>query len=151
VYLKALTAAVETWAVPNEERARYWNGDESAHWLVHEERDEHVLAPFTGRLLTVAAIGRADRVVDVGCGTGSTTREVEYARLLFTQAHSIGQISAKTGVPKTPCLQSLRNVTVAPADAASDTPVRTARSPLHRPHLDLTNHGEVPKLDRRTR
>ena len=111
MYLKALTAAVGTWAVPNEEQARYWNGDESAHWLVHEERDEHVLAPFTGRLLTVAAIGRADRVVDVGCGTGSTTREVEYAR----------------------------------ADAASDTPVRTARSPLHRPHVDLTNHGQVPK------
>ncbi|HZD03250.1 MAG TPA: methyltransferase domain-containing protein [Actinomycetes bacterium] len=32
------------------------------------------LAPFTGHLLTAAAIGRADRVVDIGCGTESTTR-----------------------------------------------------------------------------
>jgi len=34
--LKALTAAVETWAATNEERARYRNGDESVYWLVHE-------------------------------------------------------------------------------------------------------------------
>jgi precorrin-6B methylase 2 len=33
-----------------------------------------MLAPFTGHLLTSAAIGRADRVIDIGCGTGSTTR-----------------------------------------------------------------------------
>jgi len=65
---------METWAVTNEEQARYWNGDEAAHWLVHEARYERMLAPFTDHLLTAAAIGRADRVVDVGCGTGSTTR-----------------------------------------------------------------------------
>jgi len=65
---------VETWAVTNEEQARYWNGDEAVHWLVHEERYERMLAPFTDHLLTSAAIGRADRVVDIGCGTGSTTR-----------------------------------------------------------------------------
>src|SRR5215211_4250320 len=58
----------------NEEQARYWNGDESAHWLVHGERYERMLAPFTGRLLTAAAIRRVDRVIDIGCGTGSTTR-----------------------------------------------------------------------------
>jgi SAM-dependent methyltransferase len=65
---------METWAVTNEEQARYWNGDEAVHWLVHEERYERMLAPFTGHLLTAAAIGRADRVVDIACGTGSTTR-----------------------------------------------------------------------------
>ena len=109
----------------NEEQARYWNGDESAQWLVHEERYERMLAPFTGRLPTAAAVGRADRVVDIGCGTGSTTREAEYARLLCVQGRSIGQ-------------------TVAPADAASDTSMLTARSPLHRSHLGLTNHGRAP-------
>jgi hypothetical protein len=55
---------VETRAVTNEEQARYWNGDEAAHWLAHEERYDRMLAPFTGHLLTAAAIGRADRVVD---------------------------------------------------------------------------------------
>src|SRR5215207_2712496 len=65
---------MEISTVTNEEQARYWNGDESAHWLVHEERYERMLAPFTDHLLTAAAIARADRVVDIGCGTGSTTR-----------------------------------------------------------------------------
>lgn len=58
----------------NEEQARYWNGAEAGHWLVNEERYERMLAPFTGHLLTLAAIGAADRVVDIGCGTGSVTR-----------------------------------------------------------------------------
>jgi SAM-dependent methyltransferase len=65
---------VETRAVTNQEQARYWNGGEATHWLVHEERYERMLAPFTGHLLTAAAIGRAGWVVDIGCGTGSTTR-----------------------------------------------------------------------------
>lgn len=65
---------METWAATNEEQARYWNGDEAAHWLAHEERYARMLAPFTGHLLAAAAIGRADRVIDIGCGTGSTTR-----------------------------------------------------------------------------
>jgi hypothetical protein len=37
---------METWPVMSEEQARYWNGDEAAHWLVHEERYERMLAPF---------------------------------------------------------------------------------------------------------
>jgi SAM-dependent methyltransferase len=78
---------VETWAVTNEEQARYWNGDEAAHWLVHEERYERMLAPFTDHLLASAAIGGADRVVDVGCGTGSTTRA---AGKVATEGEALG-------------------------------------------------------------
>src|SRR6266498_2623615 len=92
---------METWAVTNEEQARYWNGDESAHWLVHEERYERMLAPFTGRLLSAAAIGRADRVVDIGCGTGSTTREVEHARLLCAQATVSAKSQPRPASPRT--------------------------------------------------
>jgi hypothetical protein len=50
---------METWAVPNEGQAHDGNGDEAAPWLVHAERDEHMLAPFTGHLWTAAALGRA--------------------------------------------------------------------------------------------
>jgi hypothetical protein len=46
---------MESSAVTNEKRARDWKGDESAHWLVHEERFERTLAPFTDDLLTSAA------------------------------------------------------------------------------------------------
>ncbi len=58
----------------NDEQARYWNSDEAGHWLVHEERYERMLAPFTSHLLAAATVGTADRILDVGCGTGSTTR-----------------------------------------------------------------------------
>jgi SAM-dependent methyltransferase len=65
---------MEPQATANEEQARYWDGDEAAHWLVHEQRHERMGAPFADRLLAAAAVGRADRVLDIGCGTGSTTR-----------------------------------------------------------------------------
>jgi SAM-dependent methyltransferase len=65
---------MSTPAVTNEEQARYWNGDEAAHWVVHEQRYERMLAPFTDHLLAAAAIGRAERILDVGCGTGASTR-----------------------------------------------------------------------------
>ena len=58
----------------NEEQARYWNGQEAAHWLEHEDRYETMLAPFTGHLLRAAAVGFSDRVLDVGCGCGASTR-----------------------------------------------------------------------------
>jgi len=46
---------------------------EAGHWLVHEHRYEGMLAPFTRLVLGAAAVARTDRVLDVGCGTGSTT------------------------------------------------------------------------------
>jgi SAM-dependent methyltransferase len=76
-----------TWATTNEEQARYWNGDQAAHWLAHEERYERMLAPFTGHLLAAVAIGRADRIVDIGCGTGSTTRA---AGRVAVEGHALG-------------------------------------------------------------
>jgi hypothetical protein len=82
---------METRHAATDEQARYRNGDEAAHWLVHEERYERMLAPSFGtsrsRRLTQHRIPR--------CG--------------------------RRGLPSIAL------------------------------HLDLTNHGQVPKLRRRTR
>ena len=67
---------METLPATNEEQVRYHNGGGTPPRLVREERNERMLSPFTDHLLTAAAIRRADRVVDIGCGTGSTTRGV---------------------------------------------------------------------------
>ena len=69
---------MEPWSRPNDDQtqyqAQYWNGPEAGHWLVHEHRYQRMLAPFTRLVLGAAAVARTDRVLDVGCGTGSTTR-----------------------------------------------------------------------------
>lgn len=72
--MKALTAGVDALQPVNHEQARYWNAEEAGHWLAHEQRYERMLAPFTGHLLAAAAVGSSERVIDIGCGTGSTTR-----------------------------------------------------------------------------
>jgi SAM-dependent methyltransferase len=58
----------------NEEQAEYWNGDEAVHWLEYEDRYDVLLSPFVDPILRAASVAAADRVVDIGCGCGSTTR-----------------------------------------------------------------------------
>jgi len=58
----------------NDEQAAYWNGDEAEHWLANEHRYERMLVAFNAHLLEAAGIDRFDRVLDIGCGCGSTTR-----------------------------------------------------------------------------
>lgn len=60
--------------MPNAEQTAYWNGEEAAHWVTHEDRYDAMLRPFVGPLLTAAGISESDRVLDVGCGCGATTR-----------------------------------------------------------------------------
>ena len=72
--MKALTAGYEDLGGDQRGAGPLLERRRGRHWLVHEQRYERMLAPFTDHLLTAAAIGGADRVLDIGCGTGSTTR-----------------------------------------------------------------------------
>jgi SAM-dependent methyltransferase len=58
----------------NAEQLRAWDGDEGAYWADNAEHFERALAAYHDPFLAAAAIGVADRVLDVGCGTGLTTR-----------------------------------------------------------------------------
>jgi SAM-dependent methyltransferase len=58
----------------NAEQAEAWDGDEGAHWVRHQHRYEAMTQGFTEPLLAAAAIAETDRVLDVGCGCGQTTR-----------------------------------------------------------------------------
>ena len=56
----------------NAEALRGWDGEGGAYWVEHDEIFDGSVARYDPALL--AAIGPADRVLDVGCGTGSITR-----------------------------------------------------------------------------
>jgi len=63
----------------NAEQARAWDGDEGAYWAGNADRFDKAVAAYHDRFLAAAAIGRADRVLDLGCGTGQTTRDAARA------------------------------------------------------------------------
>jgi SAM-dependent methyltransferase len=59
----------------NAEQLRAWDGDEGAYWADKAEYFERALAAYHDPFFAAAAVGVADRILDVGCGTGLTTRD----------------------------------------------------------------------------
>ena len=58
----------------NAEMAGAWNGEEGEDWAARADRYDAASAAFDSGLLEAAGIGAADRVLDVGCGAGVSTR-----------------------------------------------------------------------------
>jgi ubiquinone/menaquinone biosynthesis C-methylase UbiE len=72
-----------TGAVPidstNAGQLRAWDGDEGSYWADNAEYFDRSIAVYHERLMATAAVGERDRVLDVGCGTGQTTRDAATA------------------------------------------------------------------------
>ena len=94
-----------------------WDGDEGRYWAAHADRYDDSIARYHGALLDLAAIGTGDRVLDVGCGTGQTTRDA--ARLAVGgTAVGIDLSSAMLEVARTRAgHEGLPNVSFLHADA----------------------------------
>jgi SAM-dependent methyltransferase len=64
---------------PNAEMIKGWDGPEGDNWTENEAFYANSSRRHTSYLFAGAAIEPSDRVLDVGCGTGTTTREAARA------------------------------------------------------------------------
>ena len=61
--------------IANVEMARAWDGDEGARWTAHAERYEETGRGYRRRLVDPELISVTDVLLDIGCGTGMSTRD----------------------------------------------------------------------------
>jgi SAM-dependent methyltransferase len=71
-----------------DEQAKLWNGSAGCAWVEAQALLDRILQPFEDALVAAVSASGARRVLDVGCGTGSTTRAV--ARRLGANSDSVG-------------------------------------------------------------
>jgi ubiquinone/menaquinone biosynthesis C-methylase UbiE len=91
----------------NADQIAYWNGAGGQRWAQRQPVQDILLQPIADILIDRAKIRSGERVLDVGCGSGSTT---------FAFAKAVGPGGHVTGIDiSEPMLARAREVT--PADA----------------------------------
>ena len=65
--------------IVNVEQAEAWDGPEGEYWAIHQARFDSMIQPYHERLMAVAAIAPGERVLDIGCGNGRTSRDAARA------------------------------------------------------------------------
>ncbi|MDQ1009149.1 SAM-dependent methyltransferase [Streptomyces sp. V4I23] len=58
----------------NAEQARTWDGDEGAYWAEHAPDFDRAVHAYQQPFLDAAHLQRGERVLDIGCGAGLTSR-----------------------------------------------------------------------------
>lgn len=71
-----------------DEQSALWNGASGHSWVEAQELLDHMFAPFEELLVAAASAKPRQRILDVGCGTGSTTLAVE--RRLGPECECVG-------------------------------------------------------------
>ena len=71
----------------NAAQADAWDGSEGAYWAAHADDFDRSTATYHRALLDAAAFDAADRVLDIGCGSGQLARDAARAA---RQGHAIG-------------------------------------------------------------
>jgi ubiquinone/menaquinone biosynthesis C-methylase UbiE len=101
----------------NAEQAALWDGPAGDHWLRHNAVFEAEDRRPNERFRAAAAVGPHDRVLDIGCGTGKSTRDAARAA---TSGSALGvDLSARmlAEAARLARDEGLHNVTFRQADA----------------------------------
>jgi SAM-dependent methyltransferase len=59
----------------NVEQLDAWDGDQGAYWAARADRFDEGVASYHDQFLAAAAIDPTANVLDIGCGSGQTTRD----------------------------------------------------------------------------
>jgi ubiquinone/menaquinone biosynthesis C-methylase UbiE len=87
----------------NTDQIAYWNGAGGQRWADRQPVQDILLQPVADLLIDRAKIKAGERILDVGCGSGSTT---------FSFAKAVGSTGHVTGVDiSAPMLSRAREVT----------------------------------------
>jgi SAM-dependent methyltransferase len=80
--------ALDTTHENDDEQSRLWNGPSGRAWVAAQPLLDRMYRPFEALLVDAVAAASGCQVLDVGCGTGSTTLAV--ARLLGAKGRCTG-------------------------------------------------------------
>jgi ubiquinone/menaquinone biosynthesis C-methylase UbiE len=72
--MPAMTNTIEVHPF-NADARRAWDGVDGAYWAANEAMFDDSLQRYRDRFLQACAIAPTDRVLDIGCGNGQTTRD----------------------------------------------------------------------------
>ena len=61
--------------IANVDMARAWDGEEGDQWTQFADEYDNTNRSIWARFLETDPIGRADQVLDIGCGCGQSTRD----------------------------------------------------------------------------
>ncbi|MGV2291767.1 methyltransferase domain-containing protein [Trinickia sp. YCB016] len=79
---------MEVTSQPGNDQAKHWNGPAGVAWVETQAVLDALFKPFEAMLVEEASARPGSRVLDVGCGTGSTTLAV--ARRLGAAGRCVG-------------------------------------------------------------
>jgi SAM-dependent methyltransferase len=88
VFNKQLRRAIVSTTQANAQQIAQWNGCAGRGWVEAQESLDRMFEPFEDLLVEAVAARGAQRVLDIGCGTGSTTLAV--ARRLAGRGEAVG-------------------------------------------------------------
>jgi len=97
------------------DQAGEWNGADGEYWATYHQEYERLLGVFDDTLVEAGAVSADDRCLDVGCGTGATTRALA-ARAVDGSVLGVDLSWPMLSIARA-ATRALRNVDLVQADA----------------------------------